>query len=183
MEFENSDDPVTLYNICNNNEKNYDGIFYMGVHTTEIYCLPSCKAKTPLIKNVKFYNTREDAIAAGLRGCKRCRSEFFPFVQPPWFNLVLEYLSSNLSAKIKEDQLEQLAKVNISTIQRYFRQYLKFSVMSYHRKLRLDYAKKLITEGVDLLDIPYLIGYDSMSGFRDAFNKEYGYNPGEINGK
>lgn len=183
MEFDNSDDPVTLYDICKNNDKSFDGIFFMGVHTTEIYCLPSCKAKTPLYKNVKFYETKEDAITAGLRGCKRCRSEFFPLVYPPWLNLVLEYLSSNLSTKIKEDQLEQLAKVNISTIQRYFKEYLNNSVMSYHRNLRLDYAKKLITQGVDLLDIPYLIGYDSMSGFRDAFHKEFGYNPGELNGK
>ena len=183
VEIENSDDPVTLYNICKNNDKSFDGIFYMGVHTTEIYCLPSCKAKTPLLKNVKFYNTRDDAIAAGLRGCKRCRSEFFPLVQPQWFNLILEYLSSNLSTKIKEEQLEQLSKVNISTIQRYFKEYLKYSVMSYHRKLRLEYAQKLIKEGVDLLDIPYFIGYESMSGFRDAFFKEYGCNPGELNDK
>jgi AraC family transcriptional regulator of adaptative response / DNA-3-methyladenine glycosylase II len=66
------------------NDASYDGRFYVGVHSTGIYCLPSCKAKLPLLKNIVFYKTREEAIAAGLRGCKRCKSEQFPDVLPDW---------------------------------------------------------------------------------------------------
>ena len=45
----------------------YDGKFYVGVHSTGIYCVPSCKAKKPKLKNVVFYGTREEAIAAGMQ--------------------------------------------------------------------------------------------------------------------
>ena len=65
------------------NDSRYDGRFFVGVHSTGIYCLPSCKARLPKLKNVRFYPTREDALAAGLRGCKRTsasrqRSNFSP---------------------------------------------------------------------------------------------------------
>jgi len=41
------------------NDSAYDGKFYVGVHSTGIYCLPSCKARKPKMENVIFYPTRE----------------------------------------------------------------------------------------------------------------------------
>lgn len=55
-----------------------DGSFFIGVKTTGIYCYPSCGARTPLRNNVAFYGNRDEAIAAGFRACKRCRSELPP---------------------------------------------------------------------------------------------------------
>ena len=56
------------------NDASCNGQFYVGVHSTGIYCLPSCPAKLPKLSNVKFYPSREEAVAAGLRGCLRCKS-------------------------------------------------------------------------------------------------------------
>ena len=50
-----------------------DGQFYFGVLTTGVYCRPSCPARPPLRKNVRFYESPGDAERAGLRPCKRCR--------------------------------------------------------------------------------------------------------------
>ena len=50
-----------------------DGQFYFGVTTTGIYCRPSCPARRPLRKNVKFYETPGAAERDGLRPCLRCR--------------------------------------------------------------------------------------------------------------
>ena len=49
--------------------------FFFGVRTTGIYCRPTCPARTPLRKNVAFYDTREAAERAGMRPCKRCRPD------------------------------------------------------------------------------------------------------------
>lgn len=49
-----------------------DGAFVTCVHSTGIYCRPSCPARTPLRKNVRFYAAPADAERAGLRLCKRC---------------------------------------------------------------------------------------------------------------
>ena len=50
-----------------------DGTFVYGVSTTGIYCRPSCSARRPLRKNVRFFATPADAEHAGLRACLRCK--------------------------------------------------------------------------------------------------------------
>ena len=52
-----------------------DGELWMGVMTTGIYCRPVCPARGALRKNVRFFETREAARAAGLRACKRCKPD------------------------------------------------------------------------------------------------------------
>jgi len=61
----------------------FDGQFIAGVHTTGIYCRPSCSAMTPLAKNVSFYRTAAAAHEAGLRACKRCQPDAVPG-SPDW---------------------------------------------------------------------------------------------------
>ncbi len=49
--------------------------FVIAVATTGIYCRVGCPARRPLRKNVRFYDTVEDAQAAGYRACKRCHPD------------------------------------------------------------------------------------------------------------
>ena len=53
-------------------DRAYDGHFVTGVHSTGIYCRPSCPARAPKRENVRFYSSPAEAEAAGLRACKRC---------------------------------------------------------------------------------------------------------------
>ena len=53
-------------------DRRYDGAFVTGVHSTGIYCRPSCPARAPLRRNVRFYEGGQAAAKAGLRPCKRC---------------------------------------------------------------------------------------------------------------
>ncbi|OLS28192.1 MAG: Bifunctional transcriptional activator/DNA repair enzyme AdaA [Candidatus Heimdallarchaeota archaeon LC_2] len=169
-----------LFKLCADCDGKFDGKFYLGVLTTKIYCLPSCKAKMPFRKNVKMFESRDEAIKFGLRGCKRCKSEFYPVTQPSWFDPLLELVNSIKDRKLDLKELEILTKVNISTIGRYFKNYLDLTLNSYHRTIRLEHAKELLHEGESLLDIPYLTGFSSLSGFRSAFYNEFGKNPGEL---
>ncbi len=164
-----------------NDDAGYDGKFFVCVKTTRIYCLPSCKAKLPMLKNVVFVQTREEAIAAGFRGCKRCRSEFFPNTQPLWLESVIEKIKQSNSTKLDEQSLADFAGVDISTIRRYLKSYMNTTPMVMHRKLRLEHAHSLMTRGADYLTAAYETGFESSSGFRDAFIKHYGYPPGRIN--
>ena len=159
----------------------YDGKFFVCVKTTKIFCLPSCNAKSPLQKNVLYLETRDEAMAAGFRGCKRCRSEFFPNTQPQWLDAVLATIQAANNRKLDEDSLADVGGVDISTIRRYFKLYRNTTPMAYHRKLRLEYAHKLIKRGTDYLTAAYESGFESSSGFRDAFIKHYGYPPGSSN--
>ena len=56
-------------------DASFAGQFYMAVKTTGIYCRPGCPARLPKPSNVTFYDTREEAEAAGFRPCKRCKPD------------------------------------------------------------------------------------------------------------
>ncbi len=160
-------------------DASYDGYFYVGVRTMKIYCLPSCKAKLAIEKNIVFFSTREEAKAAKYRSCKRCKPDIFPNVVPQWLDKVLRYMKRNVSERINEGFLSCIAGVDISTIRRNFRIHYHVTPLAYHRKLRLAYAKKLIKKGANHNEIPSHCGYRSNSGFRAAFFKEFGHSPGE----
>ena len=51
----------------------YDGLFFVAVKTTKIFCRPTCRVKQPLTKNVRFYATVAEAEQAGYRACLRCK--------------------------------------------------------------------------------------------------------------
>ena len=59
-------------------DRRYDGWFFGGVLTTGIYCRPSCPARTPLRRNMRFYPTAAAAQQAGFRACRRCRPDSVP---------------------------------------------------------------------------------------------------------
>ena len=157
-----------------------DGEFFVGVKTTKIYCLPSCKAKKPFVENIIFFNTREEAIIAGFRGCKRCKSEFYPQIEPEWLETVMSYIKKSKHTKINEIELANAAGVNISTIRRYFKAQFQITPIAYPRRIRLINAKKMIVEGKNCSIAAYRSGFKSISGFRDAFIKEYGSPPGKF---
>ncbi|MHA2253482.1 MAG: Ada metal-binding domain-containing protein [Candidatus Kariarchaeaceae archaeon] len=160
-----------------NRDPSYDGIFYVGVKSTRIYCLPSCKARLPLLENIQFLPQRDDGVKLGYRGCKRCKSEEFPHTAPVWIDTIVSEMKNRTSHRITEKDLEDMAQVNITTIRRIFKNRFNISLMAYYRKIRLDKAKRLIEGGFNFRDVAKDCGFMSLSGFRDAFIKEYGISP------
>ena len=75
------------FDICNEARKRrdpkFDGVFFIAVRTTKIYCRPVCPVKMPMTKNVSFYPSAAAAESAGYRPCLRCRPESAPF-SPAW---------------------------------------------------------------------------------------------------
>ena len=162
------------------NDAQCDGRFYVGVHSTRIYCLPSCKARLPKLSNVRFYATREDALAAGLRGCKRCRSDRFPDVLPDWIKRLVSFMREHQNERLSEACLVTSAGVDITTIRRHFTKKLGMTPLAFNRRQRLLHARRLLESGTDYLTCVYECGYESASGFRDAFVRQFGVTPGRL---
>ena len=66
-----------------NKDATYDGVFYVAVKTTGIFCRATCPARKPLPKNVEYFPNAQTAVFAGYRPCKRCRP-LESDDQPPW---------------------------------------------------------------------------------------------------
>ena len=65
-------------------DSSYDGIFFVGVRTTGVFCRPVCPARKPLTRNVVYFATPRDAIVAGYRPCKRCHPLNIQDTPPTW---------------------------------------------------------------------------------------------------
>src|SRR5437879_5987928 len=71
------------------NDASYDGVFFVGVRTTGIFCRPTCPARKPLPRNVKYFPTARAALLAGFRPCKRCRPLETQGKPPAWMEELL----------------------------------------------------------------------------------------------
>ena len=76
-------DPRTCYDAIIRRDRSVDGLFFVGVRTTMIYCRPVCSARVPHFENMSFHPTAAAAERAGFRPCLRCRPESAPF-SPAW---------------------------------------------------------------------------------------------------
>ncbi len=66
-------DPDTLYASLAARDGRFDGLAFVCVKTTGIFCRMTCPARTPLQRNVAFRSTVGECQAAGFRACKRCK--------------------------------------------------------------------------------------------------------------
>ena len=57
----------------------FDGVFFVGVTSTGIYCRPICTVRAPKERNCRFFDTAQESEQAGFRPCLRCRPELAPF--------------------------------------------------------------------------------------------------------
>jgi AraC family transcriptional regulator, regulatory protein of adaptative response / methylated-DNA-[protein]-cysteine methyltransferase len=53
-------------------DASFDGRFVFAVHSTRIFCRPSCPARRPRRDGVSFFEHINEAEAAGFRACRRC---------------------------------------------------------------------------------------------------------------
>jgi AraC family transcriptional regulator of adaptative response/methylated-DNA-[protein]-cysteine methyltransferase len=173
----------TMVAAMRNDDARYDGRFFVCVTTTRIFCLPSCKAKLPNLENVRFVRSKGEAKDAGFRGCKRCRAESFPDVRPAWFTKLLLHLRRNPRTKVNEGELASLAGVDISTVRRTFRAVLHTTPTAFHRRIRLAHARELLERGADIITAGMESGFESASGFREAYLREFGRVPGNRRGR
>ncbi len=76
-------DRERCYRAVSSRDARFDGWFVTAVHSTRIYCRPSCPARLPRFEGVTFYASAAAAQGAGYRACKRCRPDASPG-SPEW---------------------------------------------------------------------------------------------------
>ncbi len=154
----------------------YNGLFFLGVRTTGIFCRPTCPARKPLPKNVEYFATVREALAAGYRPCKRCRPVEAD-EQPAWAQELLAQVEREPATRITEGDLTKRG-VDPATVRRYFHRQYGMTFQAYARARRLASALTHIRNGGKVDDAVFESGYDSHSGFRDAFARTFGDAPG-----
>lgn len=157
-------------------DASYHGLFYLGVRTTGIFCRPGCPARTPLPKNVEFFASPKDAMAAGYRPCKRCRP-LDPDAQPDWAAKLLAEIEADPDARITGRDLRARG-IDPATARRHFLKHYGMTFQAFARSRRLSGALSRIREGAAVDDAVFSSGFGSHSGFREAFSRLFGTSPG-----
>lgn len=172
---------VAMERALSERDAEYDGIFFTGVRTTGIFCRPSCPARTPLPRNREYFASAAAALAAGYRPCRRCRPLATNGQPPVWVTRLLAELQREPAQRLSDDRLRQL-QIEPARARRYFRKHYGMTFQSYCRGRRMGQALEQIRGGVDLDAVALDTGYDSHSGFREAFVKTFGEPPGRSRG-
>jgi AraC family transcriptional regulator of adaptative response/methylated-DNA-[protein]-cysteine methyltransferase len=162
----------------NHSDAGYDGIFFVAVRTTGIFCRASCPARKPLPKNREYFATAKQAVFAGYRPCKRCRPLETGGRPPEWVAHVLAEVEREPQRRWRDRDLRRMA-IDPARARRWFIKHYGMTFQAYCRGRRMNEALQQIKRGDRLDDVALGNGYDSHSGFREAFARTFGRPPGK----
>jgi AraC family transcriptional regulator of adaptative response / DNA-3-methyladenine glycosylase II len=174
------------YGALASRDARFDGQFIAGVHTTGIYCRPSCPAMTPKRGNVSFYRTAAAAHEAGLRACKRCQPDAVPG-SPEW-NL-RDDLASRAMRLVHDGIVEREGVSGLASrlgytarhVTRVLTAELGAGPLALARAHRAQTARSLLAAtDLPVTDIAFASGFGSLRQFNDTIAEVYRATPSEL---
>jgi AraC family transcriptional regulator of adaptative response/methylated-DNA-[protein]-cysteine methyltransferase len=163
-------------------DASYDGVFVTAVVTTGIFCRPTCPARKPKPENMEFYASARDALLAGYRPCSRCRPMEPAGTSPGWLSSLLRALEADPARRWRDADLRRL-RLNPDRVRRWFQAHHGMTFHAYNRARRLGLAMGRIRGGAGVASAAYDHGYESLSGFNEAFQRLLGSSPRRSRGK
>jgi AraC family transcriptional regulator of adaptative response / DNA-3-methyladenine glycosylase II len=173
-----------LYNALTARDPRFDGLFFVGVTSTHVYCRPICPVKTPKAANCRFFETPQEAEHAGFRPCLRCRPELAPGSAPVDDG---QRIARLIVQRLEEGQIDDEAgleaiadqfELSSRQIRRIVQKQLGVPPIQLLLTRRLLLAKQLLTETAwPMTDVAFASGFSSLRRFNDAFRRRYGMAP------
>jgi len=154
----------------------YDGVFVTGVRTTGIFCRPTCVAKKPRRENLSFFGDAKEALDAGYRPCLRCRPLEAVGASPEWLQPLIEAVEADPARRWSDEELRSRG-LSPERVRRWFKAHHGMTFQAYHRARRLGSALGHVRGGRPVGRAAFEAGYDSLSGFQEAFRQYFGASP------
>jgi AraC family transcriptional regulator of adaptative response/methylated-DNA-[protein]-cysteine methyltransferase len=168
-------DPDTAWAAFMRRDRSWDGRIVGAVHTTGIYCKPSCPARRPKRENVTFYETGPEARLAGYRPCLRCK--------PDEVGRDREAVANALKLLEQAEDAPSLAEIAEAVgyaphhFQRIFKRDLGVSPAEYARALRNRRTEEALKVNERVTDAVYDAGYSGPSSFYSDAKERLGMTP------
>jgi AraC family transcriptional regulator of adaptative response / DNA-3-methyladenine glycosylase II len=176
-------DAERCYRAVAGRDARFDGWFFTAVHTTGIYCRPSCPARTPLARNVSFFTTAAAAQGAGFRACRRCRPDAVPG-SPEWdvrADVVARGMRLIADGEVERSGVPGLAaRLGYSERQlhRLLVAELGVGPLALARAQRAQTARLLIeTTDLPMADVAFAAGFASIRQFNDTVREVFATTP------
>jgi AraC family transcriptional regulator of adaptative response/methylated-DNA-[protein]-cysteine methyltransferase len=166
----------TMYRALMNRDSSFEGIFYAGVRTTGIFCRPTCTAKKPARENVDFFATSNEALHGGYRPCLRCNPMDPDKRAPKLIERLRAEVERAPGGRLTDKELAALS-IDPSTARRQFKRHYGMTFQAYHRARRMGLALREVRRGGRVDEAKNGSGFESASGFREAFTRIFGDPP------
>jgi AraC family transcriptional regulator, regulatory protein of adaptative response / methylated-DNA-[protein]-cysteine methyltransferase len=157
----------------------HDGLFYYGVGSTRVFCKPSCPSRRPRREVVVFFDSCDDAEAAGYRACLRCdpRNTEAPASEAQMVEQACRAIEASNGSTPTLSQLSQALGVSRFHLHRSFKQHTGVTPRRYAEAHRMNQFKKQIKEGQDVTAAIYEAGYGSSSRLYEKAPELLGMTP------
>jgi AraC family transcriptional regulator, regulatory protein of adaptative response / methylated-DNA-[protein]-cysteine methyltransferase len=163
-------------------DSRYEGVFFIGVKTTGIFCRPGCAARRPRPENVEFFADASGALHAGYRPCLRCKPLDRGEAPPPWVKALLARIEAEPERRLRAADLRALG-VHPARAARWFKAHYGLTFQGWHRARRVGRALRVVRAGGGVGRAADRGGYQSESGLRDAFVRLFGAPPTRVKGQ
>lgn len=166
----------TFYKALLDRKQSFVGIFFVGVKTTSVFCIATCRARKPKLENVEFYTTFKEALDNGYRPCKICKPTVNANQAPEQVEKAIRFVKANPKEKITDYQLRQM-KISPEIVRRWFKKNYGMTFQAYQRMYRINNAFLELKNGKNATNTAFDTGYESLSGFGYTFKKLVGKSP------
>lgn len=170
-------------------DSRFDGVFFVGVTTTGIYCRPICPARPARRESCRFFDTAAGAEREGFRPCLRCRPEIAPGnARVDAVSRVAASAMARIEAgALNERGVDDLA-AEFGITARHLRRAVEgefgVSPVEVAQTQRLLLAKQLLTETpLPVTDVAYASGFASVRRFNALFQQRYRLSPKQLRGQ
>ena len=179
-------DDEQRYQAAVSKDPRFDGVFFIAVTSTGIYCRPSCPAITPKRENMRFYRSAAAAQEAGFRACKRCRPDASPG-SPEWnirADVVGRAMRLIADGVVDRDGVEGLAS-RLGYEQRQVRRLVSAELgagpLAIARAQRAQTARILVeTTALPLSEIAFAAGFASIRQFNATIHEVFALTPTQL---
>jgi AraC family transcriptional regulator, regulatory protein of adaptative response / DNA-3-methyladenine glycosylase II len=179
-------DDEQQYQAAVSKDPRFDGVFFIAVTSTGIYCRPSCPAITPKRENMRFYRSAAAAQERGFRACKRCRPDASPG-SPEWnirADVVGRAMRLIADGVVDRDGVEGLAS-RLGYEQRQVRRLVTAELgagpLAIARAQRAQTARILTeTTALPLSEIAFAAGFTSIRQFNATVREVFAVTPGQL---
>lgn len=170
-------------------DSRFDGLFFVGVTSTNIYCRCVCTAKTPKPANRTFHLSAAAAEKAGFRPCLLCRPELAPGMAPidASARLASQALARIEAGALEEQGLEEIA-ADLGVTGRHLRRVVAetygASPIEIAQTHRLLMAKRLLREtDLSITQVAFAAGFRSVRRFNAIVRERYRLTPQKLRGR
>lgn len=176
------------YRALESRDARFDGLIFVGVTSTGIYCRPVCPARTPQLRHCRFFGSAAAAQNAGFRPCLRCRPETAPDLAS-WrgtSNSVCRALALINDGALDGGHatVEKLAErlgLGERQLRRLFLQHLGATPIAVAQTRRVLFAKQLIHQTrMPMAAIAAAAGFGSVRRFNEAFRQLFDRPPSAL---